>query len=222
MKRTQCIRLFVVLLLFAVAIADPTYAQATQTLYGAIGDYLVRVNPVTGKATVVAPFTFPAGVESILNLAFDQNTQVLYGLGLPPFPPLGTPTLVTINPCTGDVTAVGAVTVPGGTVHFAEGLAVNPAGVLYISMSINGDNASGDFFSESLATVNPVTAVTTVVATISGTPNQEADGLEFVGSTLFATDGPNFGVYTIDLGTGVATFVGVPTSPTFMNLGDLA
>jgi hypothetical protein len=110
----------------------------------------------------------------------------------------------------------------------AEGLAVHPQnGAMYVSMSIDGDPSStpADYYSETLVTVDPDTAVATYVATIDNTVQDEADALEFVDGTLYVADDPGSGptsIYTIDTGSGVATLKGTLSSPRFNNVGDMA
>ena len=205
-----------------LVLAGPT-AAADYVLYGTIGGkYLVTVDPTTGDASEVAMLSGP--VDSVNPIAFDWNSGKLYGLAR-----AGgnhRPWLAEIDICTGEVTVVGQITLPGRTVYFAEGLAVDPSGTIYVSMSINGDFSPGsDYYSETLATVNPSTAVATQIGTISPTVQTEADGLEFVLTTLYATDDPGRGptnIYTINTSTAAATFKGTLSSPRFNNVNDMA
>ena len=198
-------------------------SNGSYVLYGIIGgQYLVTIDETTGDTAEVAVLS--GSQDSVNAIAFDSNSGTLYGLAR-----AGgnhRPQLATIDVCTGNVTVIGQITLPGETVYFSEGLAVDPSGTIYVSMSINGDFSPGsDYYSETLATVDPDTAVATTVATITNTVQREADGLEFVGSTLYATDDPGSGptnIYTINTGTGVATFKGTLSSPRFNNVGDMA
>jgi hypothetical protein len=200
---------------------DPTEIT---TLYGTIDGYLVTIDPATGDATEVAPYDFTGSdVAVVFDLAFDATTGKLYGLGR--FSVGNTPALVEIDPCTAGVTLVGAVTVDGGTVFFGEGFAIDPDGNAYASLSLNGDVPGGDYYSETLATLDLGTAVATVVGTIDPTVQHEADALEFVGYTLYAGDDPGQGptsIYTLDTLTAAATLVGSLGSPRINNVTDMA
>jgi hypothetical protein len=212
MNQGRLLTRLVVLLLFVGSITSSIHAQGTnRMLYGAIGNFLVRIDPLTGKATEVAPFAFPAEITSVISFAFDESTEILYGLGGNPGgvgPLRFWRTLVRIDSCKRNCI-------------FCRRSRHRPIGGMYVSISINGDVPDGDFFSETLATVNPTSAVATVVGTITGTVHQEADGLEFVGSTLSAMDDPGQGptsIYTINPASA-ATFVGTTSSPRFNHVG---
>jgi hypothetical protein len=186
---------------------DPTEIT---TLYGRIGGYLVTVDPTTGDATEVAPFDFSGTspeVGFVFDLAFDATTGILYGLGR--FTAGNTPVLVEINPCTAQVALVGAVTVSGRTVYFGEGFTISSTGEAYVSLSLNGDVPGGDYYSETLARLDLGTAVAEVVGAIDPTVQHEADGLQFVGATLYAGDSNGNNetrIYTLDTSTGAATY----------------
>jgi hypothetical protein len=189
---------------------DPTEIT---TLYGTIDGYLVTVDPVTGDATEVAPYDFTGStVNVVFDLAFDANTGILYGLGrFSDGTPSRTPALVTIDPCNAEVTLIDAVTMSGETVYMAEGFAINPDGVAYVSISLNGDpnSSPADYYSETLATLDLTTAVATAKGTITPTVQTEADGLQFVGAMLYAGDSNGNNetrIYTLNTSTGAATY----------------
>jgi len=195
-------------------------------LYGTIGGtYLVTIDHTTGDVDNAGAITMTGPQDSVNAIAYDSQSGTLYGLARSGGNHL--PQLATIDVCTGAVTIIGQIVVPGATVYFAEGIAVNPSGTIYVSMSMDGDfNPGTDYYSETLATVNPVTAVATPIGTIGPTVQNEADGLEFIGATLFAgTDDPGSGptdIYAVDPNTAVATFKGTLSSPRFNNVGDMA
>jgi hypothetical protein len=204
----------------AIPVAAAPPPNGSWVLYGTIGgQYLVTIDEMTGDATLV---TTLVGDYSVYRLAFDSTNGVLYGLAT--MGAAHTPYLVKINIATGNVTPVGQITRSGGPVYFAEGLAINPTGTIYVAMSINGDYPP-DYYSETLATVDSATAVATPIGTITPTVQNEADGIEFVGSTLYAADDPGAGptnIYTIDTSTCAATLKGTLSSPRFNNVGDMA
>ena len=223
MKKRLFIGLCIALVLvFATQTINVRASNGGLKLYGTIGSYLVEVDPDTGDASEVAMLSGP--IDSVGPLAFDPNTGILYTIAR-----AGgnhKPRLAKIDRCTGEVTVIGQITLPGSIVYFAEGLAIHSDGTIYVSMSINGDfNPGSDYYSETLATVDPDTAVATQLATITGTVQKEADGLEFVGETLYATDDPGSGptnIYTLNIGTGVATYKGTLSNPRFNNVNDMA
>lgn len=95
----------------------------------------------------------------------------------------------------------------GGTVYFAEAIGFSrPAKQLYVSASINGSIAGGDYCSESLMRVDTATAGCTLITTFTSTAsNPEADILAFDNSgLLYYSDGapPNanfLNYYTMDV-----------------------
>ena len=200
--------------------AGPASA-ADDVLYGTIGGkYLVTIDHTTGDAAEVAIMN--GGIDGVYAIAFDWHTDTLFGLARAD----GTvvPKLATIDVCTGAVTVIGNIDLPDTTEYFAEGIAIDPEGTIYVSMSIDGGIPSGDYYSETLVTVDADTASATYVATISGTVQNEADGLEFVDGTLYASDDPGSGptnIYTLAM-SGAATLEGTLSSPRFNNVGDMA
>lgn len=222
MKKRLFIGLYIALVLvFALQTRDVQATNGGLKLYGIIGLNLVEVDPNTGDASWVANLSGP--IVRMGPIAFDSTTGILYGLARAAGS--NTPQLVTIDICTGAVSIIGGMTLPGHTVYFGEGFAINPSGIMYASVSIDRDIPQGDYYSETLVTVNPANAQATWVATISNTTQREADGLEFVNGTLYATDDPGRGptyIYTINTSTGVATLKGQLSNPRFNNVNDMA
>jgi hypothetical protein len=224
MKKGLLIGLFLAMMLVFGAVTPYVSAQCNDlVLYGIIGNpggqyYLVTVNSGTGHATEVAPLTGEP-VYSVGAIAFDWNTGVLYGLARA----VGAnkpKSLVTIDICTGEINIRGDITLTTGEpVYLAEGIAINPGGIIYVSLSKNDDLTS-----ETLATVNPGNAEATAVGPITPTAQHEADGLEFVGCMLYATDYCSDDlisyIYTINPSTGTAQQQGATTG--FRNVGDMA
>jgi putative N-acetylmannosamine-6-phosphate epimerase len=174
-----------------VSASVPVAAASHWVLYGTIGGkYLVTIDETTGDAT--ADVTLISDGYSVGKIAFDPTTETLYGLAT--YGTSHTPYLAAIDIITGVVNVIAPITLPGHTVYFAEGLAIDPSGTIYVAMSINGDYPP-DYSSESLVTVtvDPSTAVATKVGNIDPTIQHEADGIEFVGYTLYGTDDPGSG-----------------------------
>jgi hypothetical protein len=239
MKRSFWAFLGIISTFLIFTLPSSSYAlNDSNKLYGLILDktstktYLVQIDDITGAAANYLELW--SSTEPTLNLgalAFDPVNKVLYTLADRTI--IGKdPKLAKIDICTGEVTVIGTIKIEGVPPYFAEGLAVDPSGVIYASVSRNNEVAvNGDYESETLVTINPTTAAATFVATITGTQpytknnDSEADGLEFVGSTLYATDDPGSGptyIFTIDVSTGAATYKGQLTSPRFNNVNDMA
>lgn len=229
---------------FLLAAVIATTAAHAQTLYSATGgnanSNLNIINPATGAlVTVVGPIGF-----AVTGLAVHPSTGVLYGVtsGQSPSNPRS---LITINKTTGAGTLVGALGLnnpvaditfnPSGTLFgwsedtddlvtintatgvatvvgdsglstFGSGLASNASGVLFYA---------GDGANQELRTVNPGTGLTTVVATMTGSPQGDAvPALAFNpnNALLYGLDGldgnPNVTLITINTVTGAVTTVG--------------
>ncbi|MCH7720278.1 MAG: hypothetical protein IH988_04725 [Planctomycetes bacterium] len=160
------------------------------TLYAAFSgaiDELVIVAPETGEVSFVGPFGFSA----VSGLAFGSD-GTLYG-----FDNISKQ-LITIDPLTGEGTAVGFVVTSG------TGLAFTPDGTLYLVGSPGGVPG--------LYTVDPGTGKGTLVGTF-GSDFTSTEGLTVIGDVLYASghrcDPPSFDVLvTLDRETGEATQIG--------------
>ncbi len=221
-------------------------ARAGDILYGIdFTDHLLQINPTTGAGTVIGPldshmFPYGLGVTSGNLYTYDQVAEVVRQLD-----PATGHTLATINIGTpglvgeGDITfnsagtgylatggaggqnivsfdlAKGTSAVIGPQSVFLDGLAFSSSGVFYGLSQGNGDPNGGS----SLYTINPTTAVMTLV----GTLNVPAAKTEILGGLAFAPDGTlyaelsdgstNSSLYTVNVATGQATLVG--------NIGDI-
>ena len=190
-------------------VSADTVSPTVPTLIG-IRDFteLVRINRTDATTTKQADLDD----TKIYHMSYYATSNTLYALS-----DFGNgANLVTVDPCTGKVTALGKVTIAGGTVHFAETLAVNPAdGVIYMSASLDGGRPS-DASSEALIKVDPKTLVATQVGAFSGVASKDIDHFAFANGVLYAIDvnGATFftDLYTIDLSDAKATRVG-PSTP---------
>ncbi len=163
------------------------YVTSLGQLLGADdGDgHLLLVDPATGAATIVASDV--GGGYGFNDLALNPATGVLYGSQS-----LANHGLYTIDPASFAETYIGDL---GGNVR---ALAWSPDGTTLYG-----------FRDSIFGTINPTDATFTAI----GDP-----GLFYVGGiafqpgtgTLFAVQNIYLGLYTIDLATGVATFVGDP------------
>jgi len=228
MKKKLLIGLSIALVLMFVVRTIPVQAQSgSLKLYGIIGSYLVEVNAATGQATEVAEL-WGAATTYVGPLAFDPITKKLYSLA----DRFSEPKLATIDLCTGEVSVIGPIILNGKLVYFTEGIAINPQGVIYASVSANNPvGVNWDYESETLVTLDPNSGAATHVVKINGTKpytggrDSEADGLEFVGDTLYATDDDGDGptdIFTINILTGWATWLNELHTPRFNNVNDMA
>ncbi len=197
----------------------PVSRAAADLLFGTIGSDLVTVDQTTGDATLVGP----TGIAGFSALTSDPNTGTLYGVTG------GDPTLVTIDRCTGQGTAVGLINLisPPRDVTLAEGIAFNPVdGLLY--GTVHDPLISRAFASDILVTIDPATGdATEITRIISPIFESEADGMVFIDGTLYAVDCAPCFLQTIDLNTGVASPIGFSgpggsRSGSFNGAGDLA
>jgi hypothetical protein len=85
-------------------------------------DKLVTINPATGLVTPIGTFGLAAG-GTMTDLAFDPNTDVLYGL-----PSIGSASLYKINTSTGQASLVGS---SGFALTNGGGLAISSSSVVY-------------------------------------------------------------------------------------------
>ncbi len=196
--------------------APPTVPAGTGILFGtdASDGNLLTVGSMTGIGTVVGPM----GVEQAFpSLAFDPTTGTLYaGEGA------GEPNLYTVDPATGTTILVGS-----SGLGFASigGMDFDSSGVLYASVNMAGNGGTG---SDHLATLDTATGLAAVIGpfgTCTGVvlpaplPPSGSCDLEGMEAIAFDESGTLWGaksergaagapgLYTIDPGTGVATFV---------------
>lgn len=171
------------------------------TLFGtdANAGNLITVDLMTGAGTVIGNLGFPAP-----SLATDPTTGVMYaGQGA------GTPFLYTVDPATGAATLVGDTLLGFAAIG---GMDFRADGTLFAAANIVGDGGSG---SETLVTIDPGTAVGTIVGPFG--PASPIEGIEAIAfdssgtlwgaSTVRGAAGPDSGLFTIDTGSGEATFV---------------
>jgi hypothetical protein len=157
---------------------------------------LVSIDPATGAATVIGD----TGLDNIYegDLDFDPTTGVLYGIQDAANAPSPPRLLFTIDPSTGDATAVGDV---GGRGDLSA-MAFDSSGTLFVL------NTSDD----ELLTVNKSTAAIVSSVNLSLAIGALA-GMDFhpATGTLYVVDGPPGGtnsLYTLNPATGALTFIG--------------
>ncbi len=170
---------------------------------GYIDRNLVEVDPVTGDITTIAQCNVPDDIR-ILNLVQGNHPCKLYGIQEG-----GTePALVSID-FEGNYDYIARLTMPGETVFSCEALTYNPDDeIYYVSLSLNGNPAVQDFYTETLATVDIKTGVCTFVSQLQqgSTYQTDMDWLHITDNILYIIDNrPSTvtGFYSIPL-SGIA------------------
>lgn len=195
-----------------------SFSASTQDyiLYGIIGDYLAEIDPATGAATEVAPLT--PGISTFSGLTYEPNLDKLLAVA----DRMTEPRLVSIDRCTGEITAIGFIDQQFPLIDFKliESMEYNPDdGLLYASGYETAPPAN--YYSRRLMTIDPLTGNATVVASISGTCHNEADALAFTSGAQYSFDGcpPNpVNLYAIDLATGNSTLIGPSAGGSMLTL----
>lgn len=197
-------------------------------LFGTDSTNLYSIDRATGATTTVGPL----GTNGVSGLAFDPDTNTLFGLDA------STDTLVTVNTTTGAATTVG----PLGVDFASCGLAYDSVNdILYASRtfgqlySINtvtgaatliggsGDSLVGLTFdpnsqtlygvvaggaTDRLHTVNPANGAQTPVGDLTIDPALVGLAYDFAEDVLFMVDPTSDNLYSINVSTGEATEVG--------------
>ena len=168
------------------------FNTSTGLLYGSTGsksptdpNWLVTVNPLTALVTPVGPYAAGSDV-TMSDLAFASGN--MYGVS-------GTSdSFYLINQVTGTATAIGDT---GLGFQFGGGLAANSIGTVYGTDQPHGTGQPN------LYTCNKTTGAATLVAALTGAPNNITNALAFdAGNVLF----------------GVNTDQGSSTSPSLTHL----
>jgi hypothetical protein len=189
---------------------DPTSGNVygLTALNGATPNSLVKINPVTGAATVVGSTGLTRLFEG--DLAFDPVNGALYGLYQNPDPDSTVVNLLQINPVTGHATVVGPLNMPTEERDFSA-MAFDTAGTLYAveTTAISANSV--------LYTVNPITAALLSSVTMNvNLGTTAALAFDPATGTAYLADGGSDGtkkLYTLNLATGVATMIGALGDP---------
>ncbi len=192
---------------------EATGAPGAGTLFGtdANGGNLITVSPADGSGAVVGPM----GAGVIPALAVDPTTGIMYAARGG-----GVPNVYTVAPGSGATALVGDTLLGFAAVG---GMDFDGSGTLYAAVNIAGDGGTG---SDHLATINTITGQATVIGPFGNcvgvvVPSggggfctiEGMEGIAFdAAGTLWgahsargAAGAP--GLYTINPGTGAATFV---------------
>lgn len=185
----------------------PSYSQ-DYVLYALIGDYLASVDPATGEATEIAKLT--PGFSNFAGLTFDQNINEL----LVVVDRNTNPRLASIDRCTGEIEVIGFIDQQEPFLDFkvVESMEYNPDDGLLYAAGYELNAEQNWFYSRRLMTVDPLTGDATVIATISGTCQDDADAFAFAFSNgvKYVMDGcPSpISLYSVDLTNGTSTLIG--------------
>ena len=182
---------------------DPCAPPFPATLFGTNGSggMLFDINTSTGASHTIGPIA----INSVPALAIDPGTGIMYaGTGA------GSPLLYHVNPLTAAATLVGNSGL--GFAAISE-LTFSPSGTLFASVNTVGDGGTGG---DHLAMLDKATGVAKVLGpygtctascSIEGMEGLAFDSNGKLWGTVSARGRGNPGLYTIDSGTGAATFV---------------
>lgn len=158
-------------------------------LFTLIDGNLVKINQSTGDILKVIPiFNFPFE-ETHSAMTFNSDEHAFYLIQNTS----ENPTLVKINE-NGQYSIIGPIMFNGSQVELAEALTYdNNSNTMYLSASLNGGVDIGDFYSESLLTINTTTAeatfLTTIITNEINFPDSDTDDLDFRDGTLYFVNG---------------------------------
>ncbi len=193
------LRLAIVLLLLNL---KGIYLFSQDSLIGVIGNELYSIDTLDSSISYVATLSPLLNNDTIRNLSYSKSDCRFYSL----IKAGHSPTLISIN-IEGDVNIIGELFLEGEVIYFVEGMAYNNVrNKLYVSASLDGVRSDGDFFSESLLEVDPITLECKLVDRISpgSTFQGDIDNMEFVADSLIAHDGQpgsanRSGIYNMSL-----------------------
>lgn len=186
------------------------------SIYGIIGNYLAEIDPETGMAEPVAALA--GGFTDLAGLTYDPSSDDLYVVANARTNPL----LVQIDRLSGQMTSIGSIDQLSPAINFRliEAMAYNPADGKLYAAGYELNVQDGWYFSRRLMQVSTLTGKATVVSTITGTCQDEADALAFAftSATKYSLDvcqstNAVTGLYALDLATGVSTLIGYNDLP---------
>jgi hypothetical protein len=173
--------------------------------------FLWQVNMITGVATQIGG-TGLSGTDSIGDLSWDPVGNRMLAVGTAGVAGSGA-RLYEVALGSGSLTLLG--TINGMTEGFAVSLAVRNDGAIYV----HGIETDRWYSVDNLLNATPLGLL--------GVDTNFGQGATFVGSTLYhamltTTGGNQNRLATIDLGTGLPTFLGTLGGPGLTQLGDIA
>jgi len=172
--------------------------------------HLVRIDPNNGALMSNIGSVTDNGVPiNISDLATQPGTGTLYGVRGPNDGGNGQGVLYTINKTTGAATRIG------DTSSFFDSIAFAPDGTLYL-IAANLDFATGNIVNPRLETLNAANAG--LLSTVGLSQYYGAFGIRSSDGVLFAGNGDQAQLFTLNPGTGAETLIG-NTGRTFV--GDI-
>lgn len=129
-------------------------------------DELVSVDPTTGVVKPIGPLGFDVAIG--LTMTRYDGSLYLMDAGFGPLPP----SLYTVDKTTGAATLAAVLSLPGGTIEFAEALTADAAGLL----AVIDDEPGNSSRSKQVVRVNVVTGEFTRLGRMSaGLPGDDGD-----------------------------------------------
>lgn len=165
-------------------------------LYTLINDNLVQLDVNTGAVLETTQITNFTNDERHSGMTYSSADQAFYLVQNN----TNNPELAKID-ADGNYSVIGNITLNGSQIALAEALAFDEAtGTMYLMASLNGGTANGDFWSESLMTINTETAetsfVTEIITNVSSQPEADADDFTIEDGVFYFIDnappGANF------------------------------
>ena len=173
-------------------------------IYATIGNELVVIDPSTGDAETVA--TINPGFTTIAGLTYHPGYDLLFAVT----EHITNPTLVSIDRHTGALTVIGEIQQINPSVEdmvVIESMEYNPSdGLLYAG----GSTSFPSNVSKSIFTINSNNGEATFISPISGSCENDADGLAFTATEKYTFDGctpTRKQLFKIDLATGQLTAI---------------
>lgn len=163
--------------------------SAQNGLYALIGDEIVRLNAESGEATSTIEINNVPESQRLSSLTFNPKEQVFYLVKNP----TNSPALVKVD-LDGNYYEIGNFKHNGQQVELVEALAYDHSShELYVAASLNGGINDGDFWSESLMTVDMATGelsfVTEIITNVPSQPESDMDDLTIYNGTFYLSDG---------------------------------
>ncbi|MCB0836710.1 MAG: T9SS type A sorting domain-containing protein [Bacteroidetes bacterium] len=213
MNRILIFKVIIVLTFFGTTLQKKGNCQSYE-LIGIIGKHLVKIDIITGQATDIG--ILDSTYVPYRQMTYDPFQDKVYAISNPGINPL----LVSINPYTAAVQAIGPVDIimPFQDIDRIESLAFNEFDSTLYAV---GHEAPSSFFSFRIMAVDTATGGATHIANLSNTCQNDADGMVFYNGVGYILDGcpaPPVGFYSLNPNVGVASYIGTSTVVTNNNI----
>lgn len=160
-------------------------ANAQYDMVSILNNRLISVSGSDGSLNDITALNAPIG-NNIESMVYVPNTNLFYTVYSPRLNPL----LLSID-LSGNVDTIGTINLPGNTIYMIEGIAYNDDDCgFYISASLDGGPSTGDYLSESILYVDPLTGSARFITEINTTAPKgpDADVIAFWHDTLYIYD----------------------------------